>query len=156
MGGGISDNHARNYTPVTQKTGTYPLLRWPVAPRIKEAPGSSDVPALPPSLEQKSSLRPPSCIRIPVPLLRPGSKGWSWQALFFWSGRHWQFSDGQKGEIYSVSVLREIPMHGGGSDLAAGLNHVMRAPRGSESLPEKIDFTPKGNGVWRGKGGKAE
>lgn len=42
-------------------------------------------------------------------------------------------------------------MHGGGSDLAAGLNHVMRAPRGSESLPEKIDFTPKGNGVWRGR-----
>lgn len=48
-------------------------------------------------------------------------------------------------------------MHGGGSDLAAGLNHVMRAPRGSESLSEKMDFTPEGNGVWKGgKGGKAE
>ena len=43
-----------------------------------------------------------------------------------------------------MSVLRKIPMHGGGSDLAAGLNHVMRGPRGSESLSEKIDFTPKG------------
>lgn len=43
-------------------------------------------------------------------------------------------------------------MHGGGSDLAAGLNHVMRAPRGSESLPEKIDFTPKGNGGLEGEG----
>lgn len=45
-----------------------------------------------------------------------------------------------------MSALRKIPMHGGGSDLAAGLNHVMRAPRGSESLSEKIDFTPKGGG----------
>lgn len=42
-----------------------------------------------------------------------------------------------------VSALRKIPMHGGASDLAAGLNHVIRAPRGSESLSEKIDFTPK-------------
>lgn len=40
-------------------------------------------------------------------------------------------------------------MHGGGSDLAAGLNHVMRAPRGSESLSEKIYFTPKGRGGER-------
>lgn len=54
------------------------------------------------------------------------------------------FSDGQKREIHSVSALRKIPMHGGGSDLAAGLNHVMRGPRGSESLSEEIDFTPKG------------
>lgn len=44
-------------------------------------------------------------------------------------------------------------MHGGGSDLAAGLNHVMRGPRGSESLSEKIDFTPKGV-VGVGEGGK--
>lgn len=44
-------------------------------------------------------------------------------------------------------------MHGGGSDLAAGLNHVMRGPRGSESLSEKIDFTPKGvGGGERGEG----
>lgn len=43
-----------------------------------------------------------------------------------------------------MSVLRKIPMHGGGSDLAAGLNHVMRGPRGSESVSEKIDFTPQG------------
>lgn len=43
-------------------------------------------------------------------------------------------------------------MHGGGSDLAAGLNHVMRAPRGSESLPEKIDFTPKGGRGLEGEG----
>lgn len=50
-----------------------------------------------------------------------------------------------------MSALRKIPMHGGGSDLAAGLNHVMRAPRGSESLSEKIDFTPKGGG----EGGEA-
>lgn len=50
-----------------------------------------------------------------------------------------------------MSALRKIPMHGGGSDLAAGLNHVMRAPRGSESLSEKIDFTPKGG---RGKEGR--
>lgn len=82
MGGGISDNPAGICTPVTQETGTYPLLRWPAAPRIKAAPGSSDVPALPPSLEQKSSLRPPSCMRIPVPLLRPGSKRWSWQVVY--------------------------------------------------------------------------
>lgn len=70
-----------------------------------------------------------------------------WKARFF--------SDGQKGKIHSVSELREIPMHGGGSDLAAGLNHVMRAPRGSESLSEQIDFTPKGDGGGEGKGGKA-
>lgn len=49
-----------------------------------------------------------------------------------------------------MSELREIPMHGGGSDLAAGLNHVMRGPRGSESQSGKIDFTPRG-----GKEGKA-
>lgn len=48
-----------------------------------------------------------------------------------------------------MSALREIPMHGGGSDLAAGLNHVMRTPRGSESLSEKMDLTPKG-----GEGGR--
>lgn len=64
--------------------------------------------------------------------------------LFLWSGGRDEFSDGQKKEIHSVSALRKIPMHGGGSDLAAGLNHVMRGPRGSESLSEKIDFTPKG------------
>lgn len=64
--------------------------------------------------------------------------------LFLWSGRHDEFSNGQKREIHSVSALRKIPMHGGGSELAAGLNHVMRGPRGSESLSEKIDFTPKG------------
>lgn len=61
------------------------------------------------------------------------------------------FSDGQNGEIHSVSAPSEIPMHGGASDLAAGLNHVMRAPRGSECLSEKIDFTPKGRG---GAGGE--
>lgn len=61
--------------------------------------------------------------------------------LFLWSGRHDEFSNGQKREIHSVSALRKIPMHGGGSELAAGLNHVMRGPRGSESLSEKIDFT---------------
>ncbi|KAI3358008.1 hypothetical protein L3Q82_003029 [Scortum barcoo] len=64
------------------------------------------------------------------------------------------FSDGQRREIHSVSALRKIPMHGGGSDLAAGLNHVMRGPRGSESLSEKIDFTPK-RGAERGGGGAA-
>lgn len=66
------------------------------------------------------------------------------------------FSDGQNGEIHSVSAPSEIPMHGGGSDLAAGLNHVMRAPRGSECLSEKIDFTPKGRGGLgeRGREGK--
>lgn len=71
--------------------------------------------------------------------------------LFLWSGRHDEFSNGQKREIHSVSALRKIPMHGGGSELAAGLNHVMRGPRGSESLSEKIDFTPKG-GERRGEG----
>lgn len=71
--------------------------------------------------------------------------------LFLWSGRHDEFSNGQKKEIHSVSALRKIPMHGGGSELAAGLNHVMRGPRGSESLSEKIDFTPKG-GERRGEG----
>ncbi|XP_030596339.1 uncharacterized protein LOC115787699 [Archocentrus centrarchus] len=72
-------------------------------------------------------------------------------ALFLWSGRHDEFSNGQKREIHSVSALRKIPMHGGGSDLAAGLNHVMRGPRGSESLSEKIDFTPKGGKKREGK-----
>ncbi|TNN88027.1 hypothetical protein EYF80_001608 [Liparis tanakae] len=47
------------------------------------------------------------------------------------------FSDGQNREIHSVSALRKIPMHGGGSDLAAGLNHVMRGPRGSEYFHHK-------------------
>lgn len=64
--------------------------------------------------------------------------------LFLCSGSARYFSDGQKREIHSVSVLRKIPMHGGGSDLAAGLNHVMRGPGGSESLSERMDFTPKG------------
>lgn len=91
VGGGISDDPAGICTPVTQRTGTYLLLRWPEAPRIKAAPGSSDVPALPPSLEQNVSLRPPSCLRIPVSLLRPGSKRWSWQDFFFLSfSRFWQ------------------------------------------------------------------
>lgn len=66
-------------------------------------------------------------------------------------GTFFFFSDGQNGESHSVSAPSEIPMHGGGSDLAAGLNHVMRAPRGSECLSEKIDFTPKRKG---GAGGK--
>lgn len=42
-------------------------------------------------------------------------------------------------------------MHGGGSDLAAGLNHVMRAPRGSESLSEKISISQlEGKGLGGG------
>lgn len=53
-----------------------------------------------------------------------------------------------------MSALRKIPMHGGGSDLAAGLNHVMRAPRGSESLSERVDFTPKGG--REGREGKSK
>lgn len=53
-----------------------------------------------------------------------------------------------------MSALRKIPMHGGGSDLAAGLNHVMRAPRGSESLSERVDFTPKGG--RKGREGKSK
>lgn len=65
------------------------------------------------------------------------------------------FSDGQNGESHSVSAPSEIPMHGGGSDLAAGLNHVMRAPRGSECLSEEIDFTPKGRGGEEGETGSS-
>lgn len=66
---------------------TYPLLRRPVAPYTRTATGSSDVPALLPSLEQKAVFRPPSCMHIPVslrvPLLRPGLKRRSWQGFFF-------------------------------------------------------------------------
>ena len=95
-------------------------------------------------------------IRIPSPLLHAHSallaspvapsrlEAAVMAGLLLWSGRARYFSDGQKREIHLVSALRKIPMHGGGSDLAAGLNHVMRAPRGSESLSERVDFTPKG------------
>lgn len=66
--------------------GTYPLLRRPVAPYTRRVPGSNGALVLPPSLEQKSVLRPLSCMRIPVssqvPMLRPGLKRWSWQGFF--------------------------------------------------------------------------
>ena len=146
MGGGEWGKPAAFYVSSTVKTGTYPLLRRPVALNTRAAPGSNSAPVLPPSLEQKSVFRPFSCMRIPlslqVHLLHPYLKRQSW--LFLWSGRRDEFSDAQKRKIHSVSELRKIPMHGGGSDLAAGLNHVMRGPRGSESLYEKIDFTPEG------------
>lgn len=51
---------------VCEGGGTYPLLRRPVAPYIRTAPGSNGAPALPPSLEQKSVFRPLSCMRIPL------------------------------------------------------------------------------------------
>lgn len=66
--------------------GTYPLLRRPVAPCIRTAPGSNGAPALPTSSAKKSVFRPLSCMRIPVlsqvQLLRPDLKRRSWQGFF--------------------------------------------------------------------------